>query len=157
MLLSIDTSQLRENALGIWTRYIWPYMQAYPAQSVMIILVAFFIIRRGRYNAKLFKLAGEDSKWSHIPFAAEGKIFRIFWNTEWYKLTLAITAAALAASVPLGMDNIAFPLALYLIGIRGVLSFRIADRFDRGPVFGILMTILRGTSIRMLERDQREG
>ena len=115
----------------------------YVPKLLLLLLVLIVLWCRVLSDTRLFKKAGISAGHAWVPLLAEYDLFRMCWDTAWFKLTLALAAAYIVLYQFVNPEYFAFPFIVYFVVVRVLLYMKLARAFGEDLLRGVLIAILR--------------
>lgn len=115
----------------------------YIPKFILLFLILVVLWCRVLSDTRLFKKAGIPAGHAWVPILAEYDLFRMCWNTAWFKLTFVLAAAYFTLYQFADPDYFAFPFIVYFAVVRVFLYMKLARAFGEDLLLGALIAFLR--------------
>lgn len=115
----------------------------YVPKLLFLLLILIVLWCRVLSDTRLFKKAGISAGHAWVPVLAEYDLFRMCWDTAWFKLTAALAAAYIALYQFADPAYFAFPFIVYFVVVRVLLYMKLARAFGEDLLLGVLIAMLR--------------
>lgn len=115
----------------------------YVPKFLLLLLILIVLWCRVLSDTRLFKKAGISAGHAWVPILAEYDLFRMCWDTAWFKLTFTLAAAYIALYQFANPEYFAFPFVVYFVVVRVLLYMKLARAFGEDLLLGVLIAVLR--------------